>query len=90
MTITSCTAQVLDAADPTDNAVLERLRADPAIEFLDHRKEQLEESAGFGRHPTRSWLPNPAGGRITPGGGPLWRCWLRGHFVRSDWTATGT
>jgi len=43
MTITSCTAQVLDAADPTDNAVLERLRADPAIEFLDHRKEQLEE-----------------------------------------------
>ncbi len=43
MTITSCTAQVLDAADPTDNAVLEQLRADPVIEFIDHREEQLEE-----------------------------------------------
>jgi len=43
MTITSCTAQVLDAADPTDNAVLEQLHADPVIEFIDHREEQLEE-----------------------------------------------
>jgi molybdopterin/thiamine biosynthesis adenylyltransferase len=43
MTITSCTAQVLDAADAEDNAVLEQLRADPVIEFLDHRAEQLEE-----------------------------------------------
>jgi molybdopterin/thiamine biosynthesis adenylyltransferase len=43
MTITSCSAQVLDAADPTDNAVLEQLRADPVIELIDHREEQLEE-----------------------------------------------
>jgi molybdopterin/thiamine biosynthesis adenylyltransferase len=43
MTITSCTAEVLDAADPADNAVLEQLRADPVIEFIDHREEQLEE-----------------------------------------------
>ncbi len=43
MTITSCTAQVLDAADPTHNAVLEQLRADPVIEFIDHREELLEE-----------------------------------------------
>jgi molybdopterin/thiamine biosynthesis adenylyltransferase len=43
MTITSCTAQVLDAADPADNAVLEQLRADPVIEFIDHHYEQLEE-----------------------------------------------
>jgi molybdopterin/thiamine biosynthesis adenylyltransferase len=43
MTITSCTAQVLDAADPTDSAVLEQLRADPVIEFIDHREEQLAE-----------------------------------------------
>ncbi len=43
MTITSYTAQVLDAADSTHNAVLEQLRADPAIEFIDHREEQLEE-----------------------------------------------
>src|ERR1700757_4197313 len=43
MTITSCTAEVLDAADPADNAVLEQLRADPVIEFIDHREEQLEQ-----------------------------------------------
>jgi molybdopterin/thiamine biosynthesis adenylyltransferase len=43
MTITSCTAQVLDAADAEDNAVLEQLRADPGIEFVDHHQEQLEE-----------------------------------------------
>jgi len=42
-TITSWTAQVLDAADAEDNEVLEQLRADPAIEFIDHRQEQLEE-----------------------------------------------
>jgi molybdopterin/thiamine biosynthesis adenylyltransferase len=43
MTIASCTAEVLDAADPTENAVLEQLRTDPAIEFIDHREEQFEE-----------------------------------------------
>lgn len=43
MTITSCSAQVLDAADPTDSAVLEQLRADPVIELIDHREEQLDE-----------------------------------------------
>ena len=43
MTIASCTAEVLDAADPTENAVLEQLRTDPAIEFIDHHEEQLEE-----------------------------------------------
>jgi len=41
--ITSCTAQVLDAANPAENAVLDQLRADPAIEFIDHREEQLDE-----------------------------------------------
>jgi molybdopterin/thiamine biosynthesis adenylyltransferase len=43
VTIASYTAQVLDAADAEDNAVLEQLRADPAIEFVDHHDEQLEE-----------------------------------------------
>ncbi len=40
---TSYNAQVLDPADAEDNAVLAQLRADPVIEFLDHREEQLEE-----------------------------------------------
>src|ERR1700757_509162 len=43
MAITSCTAQVLDAATPAESAVLDQLRADPAIEFIDHREEQLDE-----------------------------------------------
>jgi molybdopterin/thiamine biosynthesis adenylyltransferase len=51
MTIYRCSAQVLDAADPVDNAVLVQLRADPAIEFIDHREDQLEE--------LRTLLPPP-------------------------------
>ncbi|MBO0865459.1 MAG: Rv1355c family protein, partial [Mycobacterium sp.] len=43
MTITFNGAQVLDAADPTDIAVLHQLRADPTIEFIDRHDEQLEE-----------------------------------------------
>lgn len=42
-TVTSCTAQVLDSADLTDSAVLEQLRANPVIEFIDQREQQLEE-----------------------------------------------
>jgi len=51
MTIAACTALVLDAADHTDKAMLERLRADPAIEFIDHGDAQLEE--------VRKLLPPP-------------------------------
>jgi len=43
MTLRSGAAAVLDAADPADHAVLERLRADPAIEFIDESERQLEE-----------------------------------------------
>ena len=43
MTITSFIARVLDAADPADTVVLEQLRADPLIEFVDHIDEQREE-----------------------------------------------
>ncbi|OBI05582.1 hypothetical protein A5679_13285 [Mycobacterium scrofulaceum] len=42
-TIVSCTARILDAANPADNAVLEQLHADPAIEFIDHCEQQLDE-----------------------------------------------
>ncbi|MGY4647377.1 Rv1355c family protein [Mycobacterium sp. URHB0021] len=34
-------AQILDANKPSDYSVLERLRADPTVEFLDHRNAQL-------------------------------------------------
>jgi molybdopterin/thiamine biosynthesis adenylyltransferase len=43
MTIGSRTALVLDAADPADKVVLEQLRADPVIEFIDDSDTQLEE-----------------------------------------------
>lgn len=51
MTIAACTALVLDAADPADKAVLDRLRAEPAIEFIDHSEAQLDEE--------RKLLPTP-------------------------------
>jgi molybdopterin/thiamine biosynthesis adenylyltransferase len=59
MTISSCTAQVLDAADPTDNAVLEQLRADPVIEFIDLCEEQLEELRGLRPPPGPELLAEP-------------------------------
>ena len=47
MTIAACTALVLDAEDPEDNALLDQLRADPAVEFIDHRDIQLAELRGL-------------------------------------------
>ncbi|RFD26695.1 Rv1355c family protein [Mycobacterium uberis] len=44
-------AQILDPSDAVDHAVLERLRADPKVEFLDHREAQLSS--------LRSLLPVP-------------------------------
>src|SRR5271166_6586932 len=51
ITIAARTALVFDPAEPADNAVLERLRADPVIEFIDHSESQLEE--------VRKLLPPP-------------------------------
>ena len=45
--IAAFTALVLDAEDAADNAVLEQLRADPAIEFIDQRAAQLAELRGL-------------------------------------------
>ncbi len=38
---TAYSAQILDPDEPADSAVLQRLRADPAVEFIDHRDAQL-------------------------------------------------
>jgi len=46
-TIAECTALVLDAEDPDHNALLAQLRADPAVEFIDHRDTQLAELRGL-------------------------------------------
>src|SRR5271165_152527 len=51
ITIAARTALVFDPAEPADKAVLERLRADPVIEFIDHSDSQLDE--------VRKLLPPP-------------------------------
>jgi molybdopterin/thiamine biosynthesis adenylyltransferase len=38
---TAYTAQILDPDDPADRSVLDRLRADPTVDFIDHREGQL-------------------------------------------------
>ena len=57
--ITSCTAQVLDAANPAENAVLDQLRADPAIESIDHREEQLDELRTLRPPPDQELVAEP-------------------------------
>ena len=47
MTIAACKALVLDSEDAADKATLDRLRADPVIEFVDHRDTQLAELRGL-------------------------------------------
>ncbi len=59
MTITSYNARVLDAADADDNAVLEQLRADPVIEFIDHRESQLEELQTLRPPPDEELIAEP-------------------------------
>ena len=59
MTITSSSAKVLDPADATDSAVLEQLRADPVIEFIDHREEQLEELRRLRPPPDQELVAEP-------------------------------
>ena len=47
MTIAACTASVLDSEDAADKTMLDQLRADPVIEFVDHRDTQLAELRGL-------------------------------------------
>jgi molybdopterin/thiamine biosynthesis adenylyltransferase len=47
VTIAACTASVLNSEDAADNAVLDQLRDDPVIEFVDHRDTQLAELRGL-------------------------------------------
>ncbi|MGA8331613.1 MAG: Rv1355c family protein, partial [Mycobacterium sp.] len=47
-----CAALILDAGDPADKTLLDQLRADPLVEFVDSSKIQLAELRGL--------LPPPA------------------------------
>jgi molybdopterin/thiamine biosynthesis adenylyltransferase len=55
----SHSAQVLDAADPVDDAMLQRLRADPVTEFVDQHDEQLEELRNLRPPPDPELLAEP-------------------------------
>ena len=52
-------ARVLDATDATDNAILEQLRADPVIEFIDQTEEQLEELRRLRPPPDQELVAEP-------------------------------
>ena len=52
-------AQVLDPNEPSDHAVLERLRADPTVEFLDHRNAQLSGLRSLRPAPDEDVLAEP-------------------------------
>jgi molybdopterin/thiamine biosynthesis adenylyltransferase len=47
VTIAACKALVLDSEDAADKATLDQLRADPVIEFVDHRDAQIAELQGL-------------------------------------------
>jgi molybdopterin/thiamine biosynthesis adenylyltransferase len=47
VTIAACTASVLDSEDAADKAVLDQLRDDPVIDFVDQRDIQLAELRGL-------------------------------------------
>lgn len=53
---TAHAAQVLDPADPADRETLNRLRADPAIEFLDHGDQQIAGLRKLRPEPSREIL----------------------------------
>ncbi|WP_319455370.1 MULTISPECIES: Rv1355c family protein [unclassified Mycobacterium] len=56
---TAYAAQILDPNEATDRAALERLRADPGIEFLDHRDAQLSGLRSLRPAPDEELLAEP-------------------------------
>ncbi|HVQ98766.1 MAG TPA: Rv1355c family protein, partial [Mycobacterium sp.] len=52
-------AQVLDPANRTNKAILDQLRADPLIEFIDRYDEQLDELVGLRPPPEAGLVAEP-------------------------------
>ena len=59
MTIAFYMAQVLDPANRTNKAILDQLRADPLIEFIDRYDEQLDELVGLRPPPEAGLVAEP-------------------------------
>ncbi len=53
-------ARVLVSDDPADVAVLERLRADPTVEFVDHLGRQLQELSSLRPKPDPELFAEPS------------------------------
>ncbi|OBH04122.1 hypothetical protein A5696_05520 [Mycobacterium sp. E2699] len=66
---TAYTAQILDPDEPDDSSLLQRLRADPTVEFLDHRDTQLAN--------LRSLRPAPDAALLAEGGRWAYYPWRR-------------
>jgi molybdopterin/thiamine biosynthesis adenylyltransferase len=56
---TAYTAQILDPDDPADRSVLDRLRADPTVDFIDHREAQLASLRSLRPPPDPELLAEP-------------------------------
>ncbi|MGX9791829.1 Rv1355c family protein [Mycobacterium sp. MMS18-G62] len=52
-------AQILNADDPTDDSLLQQLRADPDVEFIDHRDGQLASLRNLRPSPATDLLSEP-------------------------------
>jgi molybdopterin/thiamine biosynthesis adenylyltransferase len=55
----SFSAQILEVDAPADSAILERLQADPSVEFLDHRDAQLASLRGLRPPPDAELVAEP-------------------------------
>ncbi len=56
---TAFAAQILDPGDSGDQAVLDRLRDDPGVQFLDRRAEQLASLRALRPAPDQRVLAEP-------------------------------
>jgi molybdopterin/thiamine biosynthesis adenylyltransferase len=57
--ITAFSAEVLDPADPVDGVVLQRLRADPGVEFVDHSDGQRANLQSLRPRPDEELVAEP-------------------------------
>jgi molybdopterin/thiamine biosynthesis adenylyltransferase len=57
--VNAYSAQILDSDQPADNSLLQRLRTDPDIEFIDHRDAQLASLRGLRPAPGPELLAEP-------------------------------
>ena len=83
-------AVLLDPRDPSDRAMLDELRADQRVAFLDEHEAQENALRRLRPEPDDAVLAEGIGGPTTRGGEPSSPCSGRGDSARCDSTATAT